>query len=44
MREQEVASYKIPKALEIIDEMPLGPSGKVIKRNLRDDYEEKHKS
>ena len=36
MKEKEVASFKIPEQLEIINEMPKGPSGKVLKRELRE--------
>ncbi len=35
MREMDVARHKIPEALEVIDELPKGPSGKILKRELR---------
>ena len=31
----ELASYKCPRRIEFTDELPLGPSGKVLKRELR---------
>jgi acyl-CoA synthetase (AMP-forming)/AMP-acid ligase II len=30
-----IAGYKIPRKLEIIDEMPRNPSGKILKKELR---------
>ena len=30
-----IAGYKIPRQLEIIDEMPRNPSGKILKKELR---------
>ncbi|WP_376707713.1 AMP-binding enzyme [Nocardioides alcanivorans] len=39
MRDQGVARYKIPEALEIVEELPKGPSGKILKRSLRDRYD-----
>lgn len=32
---QHVAAYKAPRQVYFIDEMPLGPSGKILKRELR---------
>ncbi|QRZ61046.1 AMP-binding protein [Rothia sp. ZJ932] len=32
---EELASYKYPKAYEIIREFPLGPTGKILKTELR---------
>lgn len=29
-----VAAYKYPRAVHVVDELPLGPSGKVLKREL----------
>jgi fatty-acyl-CoA synthase len=31
----KLAGYKVPKAIEFIDELPRTPSGKVLKRDLR---------
>ncbi|QEC46930.1 long-chain fatty acid--CoA ligase [Baekduia soli] len=33
---QRLASYKTPKGFRILDELPRNPSGKVLKRTLRD--------
>jgi len=30
----QVAAYKYPRRVEVVDELPLGPSGKVLKREL----------
>jgi non-ribosomal peptide synthetase component E (peptide arylation enzyme) len=38
MRGRDMASYKIPERLEIVAELPKGPSGKILKRALRDDF------
>lgn len=38
MREQGVARYKIPEVLEVGEELPKGPSGKILERSLRDRY------
>ncbi len=35
LREQEVASYKLPERLELIDALPRNPVGKVVKPELR---------
>lgn len=42
MREMDVARYKIPEVLEVIDELPKGPSGKILKRELRDRFAGRH--
>jgi long-chain acyl-CoA synthetase len=34
--EQGLARYKWPEELQTLDELPLGPSGKVLRRELRD--------
>jgi acyl-CoA synthetase (AMP-forming)/AMP-acid ligase II len=34
--EQGLARYKWPEELQMLDELPLGPSGKVLRRELRD--------
>jgi acyl-CoA synthetase (AMP-forming)/AMP-acid ligase II len=33
-----IAGYKIPRQLEIIEEMPRNPSGKILKKDLRKPY------
>jgi len=35
---QHLASYQKPKSVEFIDELPKAPTGKILKRNLRDPY------
>jgi fatty-acyl-CoA synthase len=34
----ELAGYKAPKRVHLVDELPKNPSGKVLKRNLRERY------
>ncbi len=36
LMDQQVAKFKLPERLEIVDELPRNPSGKVLKRELRD--------
>jgi long-chain acyl-CoA synthetase len=36
--QEHLAKYKYPRRIESIDAMPLGPSGKVLKRELRDRF------
>ncbi len=31
---QEVAAYKYPRQVVLVDDLPLGPTGKVVKREL----------
>ena len=33
---QHVAAYKYPRMVEIRDELPKGPTGKILKRPLRE--------
>ncbi|MBM7600282.1 fatty-acyl-CoA synthase [Virgibacillus halotolerans] len=40
----KLAKYKVPKHVEFIKDMPKNPSGKVLKRALRDQYEQLGKS
>jgi long-chain acyl-CoA synthetase len=35
----ELASYKYPRIVEIVDELPLGATGKVLKKELKKKYE-----
>src|SRR5579862_4663182 len=35
LRERQVASFKLPEQLVLVDELPRNPSGKVLKRELR---------
>lgn len=34
----ELAGYKKPRFVEFVDKLPLGPNGKVLKRELRDQH------
>ncbi|MEO7500889.1 MAG: (2,3-dihydroxybenzoyl)adenylate synthase, partial [Casimicrobiaceae bacterium] len=36
LRAQDIASFKLPERLEIVDAFPLSPVGKILKRDLRD--------
>ncbi|MDM0050848.1 (2,3-dihydroxybenzoyl)adenylate synthase [Variovorax sp. J22R115] len=36
LRQQKIASFKLPERLEIMDEFPVSPVGKILKRELRD--------
>ncbi|MGA8372011.1 MAG: hypothetical protein WB765_17905, partial [Acidimicrobiales bacterium] len=33
---QQLARFKVPKAVVVVDALPRNPSGKVLKRELRD--------
>jgi acyl-CoA synthetase (AMP-forming)/AMP-acid ligase II len=35
---ESLASYKKPKSVEFVDELPRNPQGKILKRVLRDKY------
>ena len=37
-----IAGYKRPRSVDFIDELPRNPSGKVLKRELREPYWEGH--
>ncbi|MCX5865945.1 MAG: AMP-binding protein [Proteobacteria bacterium] len=43
LNEQKVMKYKIPERLEIVKELPLTPTGKVLKRQLEKEIAEKIK-
>ena len=34
--EQRIAKFKLPERLEVIDEFPLSPAGKILRRKLRE--------
>ena len=38
LRARQVASFKLPERLEIVPELPRNPSGKVLKRELRERF------
>ena len=35
---ERLASYKVPRQMEIIGEIPRNPSGKALKKDLREPY------
>ena len=35
---QQIAGYKIPRSVDFLDELPRNPSGKILKRELREPY------
>lgn len=39
---EKIASYKVPKSVDFIAELPRNPSGKILRRELRDPYWEGH--
>ncbi|WP_448382234.1 AMP-binding protein [Desulfosoma sp.] len=41
MREQGVATYKLPERLEVVDAIPRNPVGKILKKELRQDIRNK---
>jgi len=40
----ELATYKCPRTVDFVDELPRDPNGKLFKRNLRDRYWQGHES
>lgn len=41
LRQQNIASFKLPERLEVVSEFPLSPVGKILKRVLRESIAEK---
>ena len=39
---ENLAGYKVPKSVEFVEELPLNPTGKVLKKILREPYWEGH--
>ena len=39
---QQIAGYKIPRSVDFTDELPRNPSGKILKRELRQPYWDGH--
>ena len=39
LRAQEIAAYKLPERLAIVDALPRNPVGKILKRQLRESLE-----
>ena len=41
LRQRQIASFKLPERLELFDELPVSPVGKILKRQLRDTIAER---
>ena len=41
LRQQNIASFKLPERLELVSEFPVSPVGKILKRQLRETIAEK---
>jgi acyl-CoA synthetase (AMP-forming)/AMP-acid ligase II len=41
LKSQQIASYKLPERLEIVEALPRNPVGKILKRQLRDEVRER---
>ena len=39
---EQIAGYKIPRSIEFVSDLPRNPSGKVLRRELREPYWEGH--
>ena len=37
-----LAGYKLPRSMEVVDELPRNPTGKILKRQLRSRHWEGH--
>jgi long-chain acyl-CoA synthetase len=35
---ERIAGYKVPKSVDFVDALPRNPSGKILKRELREPY------
>ena len=35
---ERIAGYKLPKSVDFVDALPRNPSGKVLRRELREPY------
>ena len=35
---ERIAGYKLPKSVDFVDALPRNPSGKILRRELRDPY------
>ena len=44
LRQQKIASFKLPERLELVTEFPVSPVGKILKRQLREIIAEKMES
>ena len=36
LRAQQIASFKLPERLEVMESFPISPAGKILKRELRE--------
>jgi acyl-CoA synthetase (AMP-forming)/AMP-acid ligase II len=36
--QDQLARYKVPKSVEIMDQLPLSGMGKILKRDLREQF------
>ncbi|MGQ9485154.1 MAG: hypothetical protein ACUVSA_09335 [Desulfosoma sp.] len=41
MKDQGVATYKLPERLELVEAIPRNPVGKILKKELRRDIRDK---
>ena len=39
---EQLAGFKVPKTVDFVEAIPRNPSGKILKRELRDPYWEGH--
>jgi acyl-CoA synthetase (AMP-forming)/AMP-acid ligase II len=39
---ERIAGYKLPKSVDFVEALPRNPSGKILRRELRDPYWEGH--
>lgn len=44
LKEQGLASYKLPEAVRVVGALPVGPTGKVLKYRLREELEKEGES
>ena len=38
IKEERLAGFKVPKRVKIVPSLPKGGTGKILKRELRDEY------
>jgi len=38
LRDHQLSNHKLPEQLEVVEALPRNPSGKVLKRDLRQQY------
>ncbi len=42
MQSENIANYKKPKSVEFVDQLPKSPTGKILKRVIREQYWKGH--